>query len=179
MKIHVHRNVKNQRFSWEGYQKLKVRALKNHKKISKKLCKILSVFSFFLWIFGGCWPYVGPQNPPKIHKKSIQKSLQKMMIFLIDFMLIYVDFCWILGFKLGAKRGGLEQGRRHFFRSWGQDGPKSPQEAPKTPPRGSQEPPRASKIFPTAFKMLPRGPKRLPRGPKRLPEGSQQDFSNW
>ena len=58
-------------------------------------------------------------------------------------MLIYVDFCWILGFKLGAKREGTKGGRRHFFRSWGQDGPKSPQEPTKTPPRGSQEPPRA------------------------------------
>ena len=40
----------------------------------------------------GCWPHVGPQDPPKIGQQSINKSLQKNICFLIDFMLIYVRF---------------------------------------------------------------------------------------
>ena len=90
----------------------------------------------FWWMLALCWA-------PKIHPKSIKNRFKnhfkKWLVFwliLCWFMLIFIGF-W------GAKRGGLEGGRRHFFRSWGQDGPKSPQEPTKTPPRGSQEPPKS------------------------------------
>ena len=61
------------------------------------------------------------------------------MIFLIDFMLIYVDFCWILGFKLGAKRGGWRGVEGTFFALGAKMGPR----APKSPPRPLQEAPKS------------------------------------
>ena len=57
-----------------------------------------------------------------------------MIDLLIDFMLIYVDLCWILGFKLGAKRGGWRGVEGTFFAL----GAKMAPRAPKSPPRPLQ-----------------------------------------
>ena len=69
-----------------------------------------------------------------------------MLIFLIDFMLIYVDFCWILGFKLGAKRGGAGAGPKALFSllgpRWAQEPPRAHQDPSKRLPRASKSPPR-------------------------------------
>ena len=54
-------------------------------------------------------------------------------------MLIYVDFCWILGFKLGAKRMGWSRVEGTFFALGAKMGPR----APKSPPRPLQEAPKS------------------------------------
>ena len=113
------------------------------KKTIKNWYTSLSVcWLIFWWIFGPCWPHVGPQDPPKIYQNPFKNHFKKLLFV----YWIYVDLCsiwWILKLKTLPKavsqfsRGGLVEG---LGASWGQDNPKSP---PNSPPRASQEPPRA------------------------------------
>ena len=48
------------------------------------------------------WCFVGPFFD---HVVAIASG-SNFCRFWSCFVMIYVDFCWILGFKLGAKRGG-------------------------------------------------------------------------
>ena len=63
IKIHVHRNVKNHCFSWEGHQKLKVRAFKNQQKINLKLMQIS--ISFLIDFLMDFWCMLAPCWAPR------------------------------------------------------------------------------------------------------------------
>ena len=123
----------------------------------------------FLQNFDGCWPHVGTQNPPKIDQTSNKKSLQKIINFLVDFMLIYVGF-WL---QVGGPREALGGSWRPIssllrvligsgasplgvlIGSWAQDGL-------KITPRGLPRP-----IFEP--NMAPRPPPRDPTWPNLAP----------
>ena len=77
-------------------------------RMGRRVRRIRSLFGAILVLF---WCFVGPCFD---HVVAIASG-SNFCRFWSCFVMIYVDFCWILGFKLGAKRGGLEGGRRHFF----------------------------------------------------------------
>ena len=147
IKIHVHKNVKNQCFSWEGHQKMKVRAFKNQQKIILKLMQIS--ISFLIYFLMDFLVHVGPMLGPKIHLKSIKNlsknNIKKSLVF-------WLILCWFLldfGSKLGGPRGSNEPAFRWLVGSWGQDSPKRPPRAPQEPPKSLQDP--SKRAFGTDF----------------------------
>ena len=126
----------------------------------------LSVFWLICWwIFGGCWPHAGHQDPVKSiwnPSKNHFKKYQFVDRFYVDLCWILLDlgsqqwggqggYCWILGPSMGGSRGYSNA----LFELMLDLGAKMGQDSPKSPPRGPQEP---SKSCPRASKSPPREP---------------------
>ena len=65
-----------------------------------------------------------------------------MLIFLIEFMLIYVDFYWILGGQEGCAGAGSKALFSLLGPRWAQEPPRAHQDPSKRLPRASKSPPR-------------------------------------